>query len=101
AITLEDSKFNLFWNNKIFSKPIAIICPTFMINKITIVGKIVGMLIYQIRCHLVAPSTTAASCNCGSTPDNAARSEEHTSELQSRFELVCRLLLEKKKTKEY
>src|SRR5699024_11298719 len=26
-----------------------------------------------------------------------ARSEEHTSELQSRFELVCRLLLEKKK----
>src|SRR5699024_11344453 len=26
------------------------------------------------------------------------RSEEHTSELQSRFELVCRLLLEKKKT---
>src|SRR5699024_12708479 len=27
----------------------------------------------------------------------AERSEEHTSELQSRFELVCRLLLEKKK----
>src|SRR5699024_7649994 len=26
-----------------------------------------------------------------------SRSEEHTSELQSRFELVCRLLLEKKK----
>src|SRR5699024_12252299 len=32
--------------------------------------------------HLVKPS---------------ARSEEHTSELQSRFDLVCRLLLEKKK----
>src|SRR5437868_11920421 len=27
----------------------------------------------------------------------AHRSEEHTSELQSRFDLVCRLLLEKKK----
>src|SRR5699024_12828423 len=27
----------------------------------------------------------------------AMRSEEHTSELQSRFDLVCRLLLEKKK----
>src|SRR5438309_4574613 len=27
----------------------------------------------------------------------AARSEEHTSELQSQFHLVCRLLLEKKK----
>src|SRR5437868_10770195 len=28
---------------------------------------------------------------------SAQRSEEHTSELQSRFDLVCRLLLEKKK----
>src|SRR5690625_6428895 len=31
---------------------------------------------------------------------DAGRSEEHTSELQSRGHLVCRLLLEKKKTKE-
>src|SRR3712207_8366197 len=30
-------------------------------------------------------------------PKNVARSEEHTSELQSRQYLVCRLLLEKKK----
>src|SRR5438105_10198008 len=30
----------------------------------------------------------------------ALRSEEHTSELQSRVDLVCRLLLEKKKTLE-
>src|SRR5207249_9267173 len=29
------------------------------------------------------------------------RSEEHTSELQSRFDLVCRLLLEKKKTNKH
>src|SRR5438067_8239501 len=29
------------------------------------------------------------------------RSEEHTSELQSRFDLVCRLLLEKKKPHEW
>src|SRR5689334_24339506 len=29
-----------------------------------------------------------------------ARSEEHTSELQSQFHLVCRLLLEKKKQKQ-
>src|SRR5207249_12167957 len=29
------------------------------------------------------------------------RSEEHTSELQSRFDLVCRLLLEKKKKKNH
>src|SRR3712207_6907583 len=31
-------------------------------------------------------------------PASAVRSEEHTSELQSRQYLVCRLLLEKKKT---
>src|SRR6266700_5545439 len=31
-------------------------------------------------------------------PTNFVRSEEHTSELQSRENLVCRLLLEKKKT---
>src|SRR5207249_7608749 len=31
-------------------------------------------------------------------PTGMDRSEEHTSELQSRFDLVCRLLLEKKKT---
>src|SRR2546422_1682601 len=31
--------------------------------------------------------------------DDADRSEEHTSELQSRLHLVCRLLLEKKKKK--
>src|SRR5439155_18455081 len=31
------------------------------------------------------------------TPVHATRSEEHTSELQSRGHLVCRLLLEKKK----
>src|SRR5438067_9071541 len=36
----------------------------------------------------------------GDGPD-ARRSEEHTSELQSRFDLVCRLLLEKKKKHKY
>src|SRR5687768_18225430 len=33
-------------------------------------------------------------------PTSRSRSEEHTSELQSRLHLVCRLLLEKKKKKE-
>src|SRR5688572_33328386 len=32
-------------------------------------------------------------------PKNTSRSEEHTSELQSQSNLVCRLLLEKKKSK--
>src|SRR2546429_5862890 len=34
-------------------------------------------------------------------PGAPLRSEEHTSELQSRLHLVCRLLLEKKKTTEH
>src|SRR5690625_5465316 len=41
-----------------------------------------------------------AECSYGGAGDTGAatRSEEHTSELQSRGHLVCRLLLEKKKT---
>src|SRR2546429_3615879 len=41
-----------------------------------------------------------AGCLPGKAADRAstARSEEHTSELQSRLHLVCRLLLEKKKS---
>src|SRR5207237_6547306 len=42
-------------------------------------------------------ATTAADPN-DSTKTVPARSEEHTSELQSHLNLVCRLLLEKKKT---
>src|SRR2546429_6327843 len=40
-------------------------------------------------------SQEVASCTSPSTRND--RSEEHTSELQSRLHLVCRLLLEKKK----
>src|SRR5690349_22779613 len=35
--------------------------------------------------------------SCGLPQSASCRSEEHTSELQSRRDLVCRLLLEKKK----
>src|SRR5205809_2229866 len=39
---------------------------------------------------------------CGISPDpTSSRSEEHTSELQSRLQLVCRLLLEKKTHSQY
>src|SRR5438034_2809706 len=37
-----------------------------------------------------------AALAAGAPPDAAHRSEEHTSELQSHSDLVCRLLLEKK-----
>src|SRR2546430_7916866 len=38
-----------------------------------------------------------AATSAGTASDTSARSEEHTSELQSQSNLVCRLLLEKKK----
>src|SRR2546422_4701312 len=68
--------------------------------------------------YRVTTSCTAAKSSCGApvmrnrrysaflgrpasnqTRDPTVRSEEHTSELQSRLHLVCRLLLEKKKKK--
>src|SRR6516164_7582495 len=39
----------------------------------------------------------SAATRSTTTPGRSSRSEEHTSELQSQFHLVCRLLLEKKK----
>src|SRR3712207_9015180 len=47
-----------------------------------------------------APPTSASStatATSAPSPRRSSRSEEHTSELQSRQYLVCRLLLEKKK----
>src|SRR6266849_8512348 len=50
------------------------------------------------------PSMSRPRASCAESwppacaPGGPARSEEHTSELQSRVDLVCRLLLEKKNT---
>src|SRR2546422_7491922 len=62
------------------------------------------------RSRRSAPPSPPATCRCiarspwrpaagsrGRCPPVSSRSEEHTSELQSRLHLVCRLLLEKKK----
>src|SRR5687768_5194486 len=45
-----------------------------------------------------APSETLDEAEWDRIVDTNLRSEEHTSELQSRLHLVCRLLLEKKKS---
>src|SRR5438105_8811329 len=54
----------------------------------------------QVAACTTSPLTAARrysiSMRCAAMP---RRSEEHTSELQSRVDLVCRLLLEKKKIK--
>src|SRR5215204_7735274 len=51
----------------------------------------------------ISARVSPAARSCGPTrprPRTWARSEEHTSELQSHSDLVCRLLLEKKKNKQ-
>src|SRR5438874_9228273 len=67
--------------------------------------------IYTLSLHdalpicLITASTRSIDCSTLDTRPKASaaamnpRSEEHTSELQSRRDLVCRLLLEKKKKK--
>ena len=56
----------------------------------------------MVRTAKVTPEQLAALLRqSANTTSNPARSEEHTSELQSRFDLVCRLLLEKKKKEKH
>src|SRR5699024_11945078 len=58
----------------------------------------------DVGSHTLASSPASTPAPRPSAPgapdvvDEPERSEEHTSELQSRFDLVCRLLLEKQKT---
>src|SRR2546422_8958189 len=62
--------------------------------------------IYTLSLHDALPISPSAGPRSSSAwramraerAGRSARSEEHTSELQSRLHLVCRLLLEKKKT---
>src|SRR2546429_1673633 len=64
--------------------------------------------IYTLSLHDALPIWSVSTACRRSAPSSVpripapsarpARSEEHTSELQSRLHLVCRLLLEKKKT---
>src|SRR2546422_7330939 len=51
-------------------------------------------------CSMSTSVSPDAFCSNTSEMDRS-RSEEHTSELQSRLHLVCRLLLEKKKKREW
>src|SRR5207249_7664943 len=56
-------------------------------------GRAFGTILHRIMGQGQAPLEIVCA-DLGST--DGTRSEEHTSELQSRFDLVCRLLLEKK-----
>src|SRR2546429_3615465 len=65
-------------------------------HDINIVPYVDVMLVLLVIFMVTAPLVTPAVIDLPKV-DKASRSEEHTSELQSRLHLVCRLLLEKKK----
>src|SRR5258705_9078755 len=55
--------------------------------------------LFRSQCQKPARHTPdVPPCDRAHCPSNRTRSEEHTSELQSLRHLVCRLLLEKKKS---
>src|SRR5256885_7044004 len=61
-------------------------------------GQQVGRRVRPVAAAVILPSSCAPPLGFAPQP-SASRSEEHTSELQSPCNLVCRLLLEKKKRK--
>src|SRR5699024_12401952 len=84
--------------------------PSFPTRRSSDLGdNVFGSICVKMMRRLLSPRTSAAWTNsrlrrlANSDRTRRAtggqRSEEHTSELQSRFDLVCRLLLEKKKTR--
>src|SRR5205809_6098297 len=68
-------------------------------NTLAAAGGLVGAFIVfvAVAAPLLAPRDPLKTDFRRMTKPPDARSEEHTSELQSRLHLVCRLLLEKKK----
>src|SRR5438067_10718815 len=62
------------------------------------IGLYFGMRTHSAVVNSVVWAKKAHVLSQEPSPVPQFRSEEHTSELQSRFDLVCRLLLEKKKS---
>src|SRR3712207_8937707 len=71
------------------SSVIVLVCPSSLVDPICVTGP------PTTGVYAVLVTLPSASRSVSTLP----RSEEHTSELQSRQYLVCRLLLEKKKKK--
>src|SRR5256885_13001252 len=76
---------------------LAILPLTFMALAVFVSGIVLNETdkFFEIKRNVIS----ALKMLTNSTPSGLYRSEEHTSELQSPCNLVCRLLLEKKKTK--
>src|SRR5438105_12546302 len=76
----------------------SLICPVFVFLRNAMQRKMQARLasLPRTRASFIEPMECLS---VSKLPEGAPRSEERTSELQSRVDLVCRLLLEKKKKK--
>src|SRR5438105_8490768 len=63
--------------------------------------EVISLILFILGALLVLQSARPGGQRCSRYLGLCERSEEHTSELQSRVDLVCRLLLEKKKKKQH
>src|SRR2546426_8571447 len=78
--------------------PAAPAAPAAAVVEVKMTGNGTTKAAFEPATLTIAPGTTVRFINVSGGPhDVAFRSEEHTSELQSPCNLVCRLLLEKKK----
>src|SRR5215510_16284311 len=87
-----------YWSNW----PISIVPPTPILLFFFFFNDTATTEIYTLSLHDALPICASSPCTAWGRacrpPAPWRRSEEHTSELQSRGHLVCRLLLEKKNT---
>src|SRR5699024_12297741 len=89
----------------LFTLPLPLISPLFpyttlfrSFSSLTLVGY--GNISNEVSDWKLENLSWESSIHLNNMVSIYIRSEEHTSELQSRFDLVCRLLLEKKKSKQ-
>src|SRR5207237_3658075 len=83
----------------VYSRALAIGGPLLLVAILIVDPRWTGQLLEIVVMTLAAVLLRGAQVPLSKYSYLAARSEEHTSELQSHLNLVCRLLLEKKKNK--
>src|SRR2546429_6774840 len=74
-----------------------VLCDVVFGQRVRNAGGELGIIGLEAHRHKSAPADRIDAQAILESLEDALRSEEHTSELQSRLHLVCRLLLEKKK----
>src|SRR5699024_12349773 len=95
AISISLAVSPLFHHHSLFSFLLLLPLPRSTLSPYTTLFR--SLLIGSHVVFLLSRTNAPYSPSPSRFSSPSSRSEEHTSELQSRFDLVCRLLLEKKK----